>query len=450
MFQQLSDRLNETVRKLTGKAHLSEENIQESLREVRMALLEADVALPVVKELIEEIKTKAIGQNITKSLSPGQALIKIVNEELTQIMGEHNDALNLNAQPPAVILMLGLQGSGKTTTTAKLARKLQNEQKKKVMLASLDVYRPAAIDQLHTLSKQVDAQWFQTDAKAKPVNIAKEAIDAAKRQGADVIILDTAGRLHIDDDMMNELKAVHQAVNPVESLLVVDSMTGQDAVNVAKSFHDLINVTGLILTKTDGDSRGGAALSIRKISGTPIKFLGVGEKIDALEAFYPDRVVSRILGMGDVLSLIEEAEQKLDKATAEKAAKKMKKGQFDLEDFREQIQQMHKMGGLGGILNKLPGAGQLPMGQIDENMFKRYEAIINSMTKQERRYPDIIKGSRKRRIAAGSGNEVAEVNRLLKQFTQMQKMMKKFTKKGNMKKMMRQFQGMMPPGGFPQ
>jgi signal recognition particle subunit SRP54 len=445
MFQQLSNRLSETVRKLSGKAHLSEENIQESLREVRIALLEADVALPVVKDLLDEIKTKALGQDVLKSLSPGQALIKIVRDELTLIMGDKNDALNLAAQPPAAVLMLGLQGSGKTTTAAKLARKLKLEDKKKVMLASLDVYRPAAIDQLKTLSAQIDAVWFPSEPNQQPVTIARNALDAAKRQGMDVVILDTAGRLHIDDALMDELKAVHAASNPIESLLVVDSMTGQDAVNVAKAFHDLIPVTGLILTKTDGDARGGAALSIRKISGTPVKFLGIGEKIDALEAFHPDRVVSRILGMGDVLSLIEEAEKNLDKEAAQKAAKKIKKGQFDLEDFREQIQQMHKMGGLGSILGKLPGMGQLPMGQIDEKMFSRYVAIINSMTPQERRYPDIIKGSRKRRIASGCGLDVPEINRLLKQFAMMQKMMKKFTKPGTMKHMMRQFGGMMPP-----
>lgn len=442
MFQQLSERLSETVRKLSGKAHLSEENIQESLREVRIALLEADVALPVVKELLEEIKTKALGQDVLKSLSPGQELIRVVRDELTHIMGEKNDALNLACQPPAVVLMLGLQGSGKTTTAAKLARLLKLNDKKKVMLASLDIYRPAAIDQLKTLSTQVEATWFPSEPNQRPVDIARNAIDAAKRQGMEVVILDTAGRLHIDDELMNELKAVHAVANPIESLLVVDSMTGQDAVNVAKAFHDLIPVTGLILTKTDGDARGGAALSIRKISGTPVKFLGVGEKIDALEPFHPDRVVSRILGMGDVLSLIEDAERNIDKEAAQKAAKKIKKGQFDLEDFREQIQQMNNMGGLGSILGKLPGMGQLPVGQIDEKMFSRYVAIINSMTPQERRYPDIIKGSRKRRIASGCGLDVPEINRLLKQFDQMQKMMKKMAKPGTMKHMMRQFGGM--------
>jgi len=445
MFQQLSARLSDTVRKLSGKAHLSEENIQESLLEVRLALLEADVALPVVKDLLSEIKAKALGQDVMRSLSPGQALIKIVRDELVAMMGETNNSLNLAAQPPAVVLMLGLQGSGKTTTAAKLARKLKLENNKKVMLASLDVYRPAAIDQLKTLAAQVDALWFPSNPSEQPVTIAKNAIDAAKRQGIEVVILDTAGRLHIDEALMTELKSVHAASTPIESLLVVDSMTGQDAVTVAKAFHDLIPVTGLILTKTDGDARGGAALSIRKMTHTPIKFMGVGEKIDALEAFYPDRLVSRILGMGDVLSLIEEVERKVDKEAAQKTAQKIKKGQFDLEDFREQIQQMNGMGGLGSILGKLPGMGQLPVGQIDEKMFSRYVAIINSMTPQERRYPDIIKGSRKRRIASGCGLDVPEVNRLLKQFASMQKVMKKFSKPGAMKNMMRQFPGLNRP-----
>lgn len=448
MFEQLSSRLNETLRKLKGQTILKEDNIQESLREVRIALLEADVALPVVKSFIEQVKTKALGTEVLKSLTPGQAFVNVVKEELTALMGEENNALNLACQPPAIVLMLGLQGSGKTTTAAKLARKLILEDKKSVMLASLDVYRPAAIDQLKTLSTQVNAEWFESDGSQKPVSIAEGAIDAAKRKAVDVLILDTAGRLHIDDTMMSELKSVHEIAKPIESLLVVDSMTGQDAVQVAKTFNEQIPVTGLILTKTDGDARGGAALSMREVTHKPIKFLGVGEKIDALEAFHPERVASRILGMGDVLSLIEDAKKHVDKDKAKALGKKMKKGQFDLEDFLEQLRQMKNMGGMSGILSKLPGSMKMPAAQIDEKVFVRYEAIICSMTPQERRYPDIIKGSRKKRIAAGSGTDVPVVNQLLKQFIQMQKMMKKFSNKGNMKSLMRGMGGMggMPPG----
>lgn len=452
MFTQLSERLQGALKKFMGQTKLTEENIQEGLREIRIALLEADVALTVTKDFIEHLRTKAMGQEVLASLTPAQTLIKIVREELTLMMGEKNDALALNTQPPAVVLMLGLQGSGKTTTAAKLARKLMQEQKKKVMLASLDVYRPAAIDQLHTLAAQIGAQSYPSSAQDKPAAIAEKAIEQAAKQGMDVIILDTAGRLHIDDEMMQELKAVHTIAKPIESLLVLDSMTGQDAVNVAKQFHDLIPITGLILTKTDGDSRGGAALSIRQVTGVPIKFMGIGEKIDALEAFHPDRVAQRILGMGDVLSLIEEVEQKVDKEQAKKTAKKLQKGSFDLEDFREQLQQMKNMGGFASILSKLPGGMQLPAGAIDSKMFIQQEAIINSMTPKERRYPDIINGSRKRRIAKGSGVEIPDVNRLLKQFSQMQKMMKKVSQKGGMKNMMRQLQGipglkgMLPPG----
>lgn len=451
MFSQLSDRLQETFKKLTGQSKLTEDNIQSGLGEIRAALLEADVALPIVTDFIAHIREKAMGQAVMKSLSPGQALVKIVKDELTLMMGEHNNALNLSTQPPAVILMLGLQGSGKTTTAAKLARKLILEQKKKVMLVSLDVYRPAAIEQLQTLANQLETPCYPSSPHDQPTAITKAALDMAAKSGMDVVILDTAGRLHIDEAMMEELKAVHQVAQPIESLLVLDSMTGQDAVNIAKHFSELLPLTGLILTKADGDSRGGAALSIRQVTGTPIKFMGVGEKIDALEAFHPDRVASRILGMGDVLSLIEEVEQKVDKQQAKKVAKKMQKGSFDLEDFREQLQQMQNMGGLAGILSKLPGGMKLPTDAIDNKMFLRQEAIINSMTRKERRYPDIINGSRKRRIAKGSGVEIADVNRLLKQFTQMQKMMKKMTQKGGMKNMMRQMQGMqgmMPPGGM--
>lgn len=451
MFSLLSDRLQETFKKLTGQSRLTEDNIQQGLRDIRIALLEADVALPVAKDFIEHVREKAIGQDVMKSLTPVQAFIKIVKDELTLMMGEQNNALNLNAQPPAVVLMLGLQGSGKTTTAAKLARKLINEQKKSVMLVSLDVYRPAAIDQLQTLAAQLNTPSYATAPSDKPTAIVAAALDQAAKAGIEVVILDTAGRLHIDEDMMQELKAVHQAANPIESLLVLDSMTGQDAVNIAKHFGELLPLTGLILTKMDGDSRGGAALSIRHVTGVPIKFMGVGEKIEALEAFHPERVASRILGMGDVLSLIEEVEQQVDKEQAKKVAKKMQKGSFDLEDFKEQLQQMKNMGGLAGIMSKLPGGMKLPTDALDNKMFIQQEAIINSMTRKERRYPDIINGSRKRRIAKGSGVDIADVNRLLKQFSQMQKMMKKMTKKGGMKNMMRQMQGMqgmMPPGGM--
>jgi signal recognition particle subunit SRP54 len=416
--------------------------MKESLREIRMALLEADVALPVVKSFIEDVQTKAIGQKVESHLTGNQTLIKLVHDELVGLMGEANDALNLTTQPPAVILMLGLQGSGKTTTAGKLAKKLIQDNKK-VTLASLDVYRPAAIDQLQTLATQVGAQWFPSTPKDNPITIAKQAIEAALRSGQDVVILDTAGRLHIDDTLMAELKTVHTAANPIESLLVLDSMTGQDALAVANAFHALIPITGFILTKTDGDSRGGAALSLRKTTQLPIKFLGIGEKLDALEAFHPDRVASRILGMGDILSLIEDLEQKTDKVKAEKAAKKFKKGQFDLEDFAEQLLEMKKMGGIAGILSKLPGNMQLPAGNalpFDDKMITRYVAIVQSMTPKERRFPDLLNASRKRRIATGSGTDPQTINKLMKQFLTMQKMAKKFGKNnGNMQKMMQQF-----------
>jgi signal recognition particle subunit SRP54 len=447
MFKQLSERLQAITRKITGSV-FTEDNMKESLREIRLALLEADVALPVVKSFIEDIQTKALGQTIESHLASSQALVKLVHDELVTLMGEANNALNLATQPPAVILMVGLQGSGKTTTAGKLAKKLIQE-KKKVTLASLDIYRPAAIDQLRTLATQVDATWFPSTVNDNPVTIAKQAIDSALRAGHDVVILDTAGRLHIDDDLMKELKAVHAASNPIESLLVLDSMTGQDALQVAQAFNALIPLTGFILTKTDGDSRGGAALSLRKTTSLPIKFMGVGEKLDALEAFHPERVASRILGMGDMLSLIEELEQKTDKVKAEKAAKKFKKGQFDLEDFRDQLIEMKKMGGMASILSKLPGGMNLPTGALpfDEKVLHQFEAIINSMTIKERRYPDLLNASRKRRIAAGSGTDAQAINKLLKQFLTMQKMAKKFGKGGNMKKMMQAVQGMK--GGFP-
>ncbi len=442
MFKDLSKRLLDITQKFTGQI-FTPENIKESLREIRLALLEADVALPVVKSFIEDIQAKVLGQKVETHLGSSNTLIKIVHDELVALMGNTNDALNLSAQPPAVILMLGLQGSGKTTTTGKLAKKLIQENKK-VMLASLDVYRPAAIDQLQTLATQVGAQWFPSTPKDNPVTIAKQAIDAALRSGQDVVILDTAGRLHIDDALMAELKAVHAAANPIESLLVLDSMAGQDALPVAEAFHQLIPLTGFILTKTDGDARGGAALSLRKTTNLPIKFIGVGEKLDALEAFHPERIASRILDMGDVLTLIEELEQKTDKVKAKKAAKKFKKGQFDLEDFRDQLIEMKKMGGIAGILSKLPGNMRLPTGALpfDDSSLVQFEAVINSMTPKERRFPDLLNASRKRRIASGSGTDVPVINKLLKQFMTMQKMAKKFGKGGNMNKMMSQMKGM--------
>ncbi|HHJ16097.1 MAG TPA: signal recognition particle protein [Gammaproteobacteria bacterium] len=451
MFQNLTDRLTGTIKRLRGQGRLSEDNIKETLREVRMALLEADVALPVVKEFTEKVRQRAVGQEVMQSLSPGQALVKIVNDELVSLMGEACDELNLNAQPPAVVLMAGLQGSGKTTSTAKLARWLQERKKKSVLVASCDIYRPAAIEQLRTLAEEVGAQFFPGSSDQDPVAIAQAALEQARKQHVDVLIVDTAGRLHIDTEMMDEIRRIHSAVDPIETLFVVDSMTGQDAANTARAFHEALPLTGVVLTKTDGDARGGAALSIRSITGKPIKFLGIGEKTDALEPFHPDRVASRILGMGDVLSLVEEAERKVDKDKAAKLAKKLHKGKrFDLEDFHDQLEQMMGMGGLGNLLDKLPGVGQLPQNvrdQVNDRDMHRMLAIIRSMTDKERRFPDIIKGSRRRRIAAGSGTQVQDVNRLLKQFTQMQKMMKKMSK-GGMKNMMRGLKGRMPQG-FP-
>lgn len=452
MFNNLSERLTRVLKNLSGKGRITEENIKETLRDVRMALLEADVALPTVKQFVEHIQEKAVGVDVMESLTPGQALIKIVHDELVTLMGEHCDELNLQTQPPAIILMAGLQGSGKTTTVAKLARLLKN-QKKTVLVASADIYRPAAIQQLETLAATVGVEFYPSQSNQDPVVIAQGAIQAAKSKLIDVVIIDTAGRLHIDDEMMTEIKRLHAAINPIETLFVVDSMTGQDAANTAKAFNEALPLTGVILTKTDGDARGGAALSIRQITGKPIKFMGIGEKIDALEPFYPDRVASRILGMGDVLTLIEEAERNLDKEKAEKFAKKIKKGKpFDLEDFRDQLRQIGNMGGIMGIVSKLPGLGNLPQAakeKINDKMFVEIEAIINSMTPKERRKPDLINGSRKRRIANGSGTDIQAVNRLLKQFTQMQKMMKKVSKQGGMLKLMRGLQGKLPPGMMP-
>jgi signal recognition particle subunit SRP54 len=449
MFDSLSERLRQTVRNLTGRGRLSEDNIKDALREVRMALLEADVALPVVREFIERVRARAVGQEVLQSLTPGQALIKVVRDELVAVMGEANVALNLNAPPPAVILMAGLQGSGKTTTAAKLARRLTEQDKKSVMVTSCDVYRPAAIEQLKTLAEEVGVKFHPSDPSQEPLAIARGAVEQARRQLVDVLIIDTAGRLHIDEQMMDEIRRLHAAVDPIETLFVVDSMTGQDAVNTAKAFNDALPLTGVVLTKTDGDARGGAALSIRYITDKPIKFLGVGEKSTALEAFHPDRIASRILGMGDILSLVEQAEQTVDRQKAEKLAEKFKKGKgFDLEDFRDQLQQMRNMGGLASLMEKIPGLSGLPQAaksQLDDREMVRLEAMIGSMTPQERRRPDIIKGSRKRRIASGSGTQVQDVNRLLKQFTQAQKMMKKMSK-GGMAKMLRGMRGGFPPG----
>jgi signal recognition particle subunit SRP54 len=449
MFQSLSDRLSQSLRNVTGKARLSEENIQETLREVRMALLEADVALPVVKDFVESIKQRALGQEVMKSLSPGQAFLKIVQDELETVMGSANEGLDLATTPPAVIMMAGLQGAGKTTTVAKLAKLLKERDKKKVTVVSADIYRPAAIKQLETLAAEVGADFFPSDAGQKPVDIVQAAVAHAKIQFSDVLIVDTAGRLAIDQEMMKEIAELHGAINPVETLFVVDAMTGQDAATTAKAFGEALPLTGVILTKVDADTRGGAALSVRSVTGKPIKFLGVGEKTAALDPFHPDRLASRILGMGDVLSLIEEAEQKVDKQKAERLARKVRKGQrFDLEDFRDQLQQMNNMGGITGMLDKLPGMGNMAQAaqNLDMKMFARMEAMINSMTPDERRRPELIQGSRKRRITQGSGTQVQDLNRLLKQHKQMQKMMKKM-KGGGMEKMMRGLGGMGGAGG---
>ena len=458
MFESLSDRLSLSLRKITGKAHLSEDNIQESLREVRMALLEADVALPVVKDFIDHVRNRAVGTEVKRSLNPGQQFLKIVQQELEAVMGSANEELNLAVAPPAVILMAGLQGAGKTTSVAKLARYLKERHKKKVMVVSADVYRPAAIKQLETLAGDVGALFFPSSAEQKPLDIAAGAVIAARKAFADVLIVDTAGRLHIDGELMTEIKALHAALNPVETLFVVDAMIGQDAVNTARAFNDTLPLTGVILTKADGDARGGAALSVRHVTGKPIKFLGVGEKTDALEPFYPDRIASRILGMGDMLSLIEDMERKVDKDKADKLANKVKTGKnFDLEDLRDQLQQMKNIGGLGSMLEKLPGMGNVAQMAEQSNMtsqFGRMEAIINSMTPKERRNPDILNGSRKRRITQGSGTSIQDLNRLLKQHKQMAKVMKKMKGKG-MANMMRglsanmpQGGGGLPPGGF--
>jgi len=451
MFENLTDRLSRTLQNLRGQGRLSENNIRESLREVRMALLEADVALPVVKDFIEAVRVKAMGQEVISSLSPGQALIKIVNDELVSIMGEAHDGLDLKRKPPVIVMMAGLQGAGKTTTVAKLARRLLEVEKKSVMVASADVYRPAAIEQLKTLAAEVGADFHPSDNQQKPVAIARDAVSAAVRAGADVLILDTAGRLAIDQQMMDEIRAIHDAVDPAETLFVVDSMTGQDAATTAKAFNDALPLSGVVLTKTDGDARGGAALSVRHVTGKPIKFIGSGEKTDALEAFHPDRIASRILGMGDILSLVEQAQEKVDHEKAEKLARKVKRGKgFDLEDLRDQFTQMENMGGLGSLIDKLPGMGtgvaQAMQNPAHTRQMKSMVAIIDSMTPLERRKPEVINGSRKRRVAQGSGTQIQDVNRLLKQHKQMQRMMKKMGSKGGMANMMRGMKGKLPPG----
>ena len=450
MVEGLSDRLSASLKSMSGKSRLTEDNIRDTLREVRMALLEADVALEVVKSFTEAVKTRAVGAEVAQSLTPGQEFLKIVQAELTQTMGSANEALTLNAQPPAVVMVAGLQGAGKTTSIAKLARYLMEREKKSVAVVSADVYRPAAIKQLETLASEVGARFEPSAVEEKPVAIVNRALENARLNFTDVLLVDTAGRLAVDDAMMAEIRELHAAVNPIETLFVVDAMMGQDAVMTARAFGETLPLTGVILTKVDADTRGGAALSVRSVTGKPIKFLGVGEKTDALDPFHPDRLASRILGMGDLLSLIEDAERKVYQKKAQRLAKKVQKGgRFDLEDFREQLQQMKNMGGIGAMMEKMPGMGNMAaMAQqnVDLKQFARMEAMIDSMTPLERRKPEVISGGRKRRITLGSGTQVQDLNRLLKQHKQMQKMMKKM-KGGGMQKMMRGLGGMMPPGG---
>jgi signal recognition particle subunit SRP54 len=442
IFENLGKRLASSFKKISGKTNLTEENIQSTLKEVRMALLEADVALPVVKNFVEAVKQRALGQDVAKSLTPSQQFLKIVQAELEHVMGDSNEELNLAAQAPAVILVAGLQGAGKTTSVVKLAKFLVEQKKKKVMVVSVDIYRPAAIKQLEILANEVGVDFYPSDSSQKPVDIASGALKSAKIKFMDVLLIDTAGRLHVDSDLMNEIQLIHAAVNPIETLFVVDAMIGQDAVVTAKAFNDALPLTGIILTKVDGDARGGAALSVRQVTGKPIKFLGAGEKTDALEPFYPERIASRILGMGDVMSLIEEVEQKVDRKKAEQLAKKFSQGKrFDLNDLRDQLQQMKNMGGLSGIMEKLPGLGNMPQMAAKPNMVEnvsRMRFIIDSMTKLERSKPEILNGSRKRRITKGSGTTLQDLNRLLKQHKQMGVMMKKMKGKG----MLRMMQGM--------
>ena len=453
MFNSLSERLSKTLQSMGKKARLTEENVASTLKEVRKALVEADVALPVVKQFISQVRTRALGREVRASLTPGQQFLKVVQSELEAVLGGSSESLNLAQRPPAVILLAGLQGVGKTTTAAKISNFLKSREKKKVLMVSVDVYRPAAMEQLATLGSQIEIDVYPSTADQDPITLARNALQKAESAAYDVLIVDTAGRLGIDEEMMKEISSLHRALSPIETLFVVDSMTGQDAANTAKAFSDVLPLTGVVLTKADGDARGGAALSVKSITGQPIKFIGVGETVDGLEAFHPDRLASRILGMGDVLSLIEEAEQKLDKEKAEKVAKKVLKGKgFDLADFRDQLQQMRKMGGMKALMDKMPGMGQAGaqiQNQVDENQFTRMEAVINSMTPVERRHPDLINGSRKKRIAAGSGTDVQEVNKVLKQHKQMSKMMKKVGKKGGMQKMLSGIPGITPTGGMP-
>jgi len=455
MFENLTERLSHAMRQLGGKGRLTDDSIKDSLREIRVALLEADVALPVVQQFISDIKQKAIGQEILRSLTPGQAMIKLVHDELVHVMGDENQALDFKARPPVVILMAGLQGSGKTTSTAKLARYLMEAEKKRVMVVSCDVYRPAAIEQLKVLATQVGAIYYPSTSSERPTVIAQNALAEARKQMCDVLLVDTAGRLHVDNEMMEEIREIHLAVAPRETLFVVDSMTGQDAANTAGAFNAALDLSGIVLTKTDGDARGGAALSVRAITGKPIKFIGTGEKLDALQPFYPQRIASRILGMGDVLSLVEDVQRKVDQKAAEKLVSKMRKGSgLNLEDFRSQLEQMSNLGGISSLMDKLPGMANLTpqlKSRVDDHHTRHMIAIINSMTPQERRFPEVIRGSRKKRIALGSGMEIQDVNRLLKQHGQMQKMMKKIGKGGmaGMMKKLKTLQGQLPGGTLP-
>ncbi|WP_424946886.1 signal recognition particle protein [Candidatus Spongiihabitans sp.] len=450
MFNSLSDKLRGTIKTLRGRGRLTEANIADAMREVRIALLEADVALEVAKSFVEQVRVRAVGAEVSGSLQPGQAVIKIVQDELVKLMGDANEGLNLSARPPAVIFVAGLHGAGKTTTVGKLGHFLKTRQKKSVLLVSTDVYRPAASAQLKAIADDIGLNFYPGGQSQKPVDIAMDALRQARKNSIDVVIVDSAGRLHVDEKMMDEARALHQAVQPIETLFVVDSMTGQDAVNSAKAFAQALPLTGVILTKTDGDARGGAVLSIRQATGTPIKFLGTGEGMETLQPFHPERVASRILGMGDVLSLVEEVERKVDKGQAEKLARKITQGKgFDLADFREQMMQMRNMGGIMGLVEKLPGLDKLPqkaLAQADDQKTAQIIAMVNSMTPHERKFPAVIRGARKQRIAAGSGTQVQDVNRLLKQFLQMQKMMKRMKKKGAMKGLLDQFHGGAMPG----